>query len=115
MNLSPWNVAVASVFAVLLFIPNGIEAQSRVGECTPGQTQCQAGKLAQCECYDEWRQERGEMVVVCGWEQSDIDCGPRPSCDESRDGEQWRSENGIYMCRCSTDEDGNIRCRWRNY
>ena len=113
-NLPLWNVMVAFVFVVLFFTSDVAEAAT-VGDCTPGQRECQISSIAECSCHDQWSDERGEMVLVCVWEQTDINCGTRPSCDESRDGREWRTEYGSYECDCSKDENGNARCEWESY
>jgi hypothetical protein len=113
-NLLLRNALGTSVFVVLFFTPSIAESQS-VGSCTPGRMECQADKLAECECFHQWSPDRGEKVLVCMWQRSDFDCGSRPPCDESREGRIWRTQNDSTICRCREDENGNKHCKWEGY
>lgn len=87
-----------------------------VGNCTPGEAQCQVNEVAVCECYEEWRETPdGDTmaVAVCGWEFTGDSCGGEvitvPDCTPNRRGAEVRfADDVIKTCRCY----GEDNCSW---
>ena len=114
-----WIVAVLAATGVVLSWAQASlpEELHSVGDCTPGESQCQVNRVAVCECYEEWREAPdGEMrtFTVCRWEYYGELCtstsGRPADCTPNRRGAEVIFAGGeIKTCRCN-DEDG---CFWQ--
>ena len=107
------------VLVAVLFIGNAVLAEDipMVGSCTPGEVQCQVGELAQCGCYEDWRETpEGETMVfaVCEWESTGESCGNPvrpPDCTPNRRGVEAEFAGGaIKTCTCYGENQDN--CLW---
>ena len=111
------GAVLAGGIVAVFFLAQASAAQElpMVGNCTPGEAQCQVNEVAVCECHEEWREtpEGDTMVVaVCGWTFTGESCGgpaTAPDCTPSRRGAEVRFAGGeIKTCRCY----GEDNCAW---
>ena len=100
--------AVSVFFAAFLLAGEAVAQSIHLGSCTPGQRQCQAGELMQCECYDEWKEIDGRetLVLVCEWAEAGDSCGQPPvlpACTRGHVGATFRFPDETKECRCNDD------------
>ena len=108
VRMSAKSATVSVLFAAFLLAGEAV-AQSRLGSCTPGQRQCQADEVMQCECYDEWKEIDGRetLVLVCVWEPAGESCGQQPvnppACTRDHVGATFEFPDETKECRCNDD------------
>lgn len=107
------RMAVVFCVALAAFVSPMVAELARaatVGNCTPGQRQCQVGMLMECYCEEDYVTEE-ETRVVCVWESTGESCGAQlepPACDESREGATFRFPDEIKTCKC-----WDYGCEWQ--